>query len=576
LGVDGLALPPTVDGRAELYRSLLFQRRVLLVLDNAANEKQILPLIPGGSGCSVIINSRAHVGASLGATVLRLRALEQSDSIGLLAAVVGEDTVHTDEAAAHELVELCGHLPLALRVAGAKLVTRSHQSLHRLIVLLADERRRLDNLTHGHLDVRASIAISYNGLTSDAQTLLRRLPEMDAPEISTWVAAALADAECTAADELLEELCAAHLIEFSGRDAMGDPRYRLHDLVRLFAAGVGESVEPPDVRAAARSRLYGASLFLADTMYQALHGGDFLNVRSHAPRRLQDRRLTAYASADPLNWFDVERPVFVALIRRAARDGRAEVCWDLACTLSPMFQASRTYDDWWTVLNEARAVTENVGEARGRAVVLYRMGMVRTDRQDCESARRDFNDALRLFDDVGDDHGVAIATAFLAMLDRVQGNDDTALRQYESALAAFNEAGDYGGAALASRAIGQIHLTREEYAAAAEALDCALGIYRKIGARQGVAQAQFWQAMLQLQLGEIEGAKTGFTEVLRMTRELRDATGEAQALRGLGLCYQRFGDNDEARKTLLKALRIVRQPQEGLLERFIRQALADL
>lgn len=576
LGVDGLALPRTVDGRAELYRNLLFERRVLLILDNAANEKQILPLIPSGRGCSAIINSRAHLGASLGAKALRLRALAQSDSVGLLAAVAGEDKVHTDEAAARDLVELCGHLPLAVRVAGAKLATRSHQSLRRFTDLLADERRRLDHLTHGHLDVRASIAISYNGLTSDAQMLLRRLPEIDAPEVSIWVAAALVDTEYTAADELLEELCAAHLIELSGHDAMGDPRYRLHDLVRLFAAEAGESIEPIEVRAVARSRLYGASLFLADTMYCALHGGDFLNIRSRSLRRPQDRRLTAYAAADPLNWFEVERPVIVALIRRAARDGRAEVCWDLACTLSPMFQASRNYDDWWTMLNEVHTVTEHAGETRGRAAVLYRMGMVRTDRQECEPARRDFNEALGIFEEVGDDHGVAIATAFLAMVDRFQGNDENALRQYESALVAFNELGDHGGAALASRAIGQIHLTRERYAAATDALGWALGIYRKIGARQGMAQTQFWQAMLQLQLGQIEGAQTGFVEVLRMTRELRDATGEAQALRGLGLCYQRLGRNDEARKTLLMALRIVRQPQEGLLERFIRQALADL
>ncbi|MGE5828691.1 MAG: BTAD domain-containing putative transcriptional regulator [Micromonosporaceae bacterium] len=576
LGVDGLALPANVDERAELYRNLLFERRVLIVLDNAANEKQILPLIPGGSGCSVIINSRAHLGASLGAVMLRLRALEQSDSVGLLAAVAGEDKVRTDESAARDLVELCGHLPLALRVAGAKFATRSHQSLRRFTDVLANERRRLDNLTHGHLDVRASIAISYNGLSGGAQMLLRRLPEIEAPEISIWVAAALTDTEYTAADELLEELCAAHLVEFSGRDAMGDPRYRLHDLVWLFAAEAGESMEPTEVRAAARSRLYGASLFLADTMYCALHGGDFLNTRSHSPRRPQDRRLTAYAAADPLNWFEVERPVIVALIRRAARDGQAEVCWDLACTLSPMFQASRSYDDWWTILQEARAVTEHAGEARGRAAVLYRMGMVRTDRQEYEPARRDFSEALGIFQEVGDDRGVAIATAFLAMVDRFQGSDEAALRQYESALAAFNELGDHGGAALASRAIGQIHLTRGRYAASADAFDWALGTYRKIGARQGMAQAQFWQAMLQLQLGHVEGAQTGFTEVLRMTRELRDATGEAQALRGLGLCYQRLGDNDEARRTLLKALRIVRQPQEGLLERFIRQELADL
>ncbi|WP_170318912.1 AfsR/SARP family transcriptional regulator, partial [Allorhizocola rhizosphaerae] len=256
LGVAAGAIPKGVEERAELYRHLVTGRRILVVLDDVCNEEQMRPLLPGEPGCAVLAASRRRLSAVDGVHPAALSVLSDADSTALLRRIIGDDRLSAEPRAAAELVVLCGGLPLALRVVGARLAHRPHWTLADFVARLADQRRRLDWLQAGDVAVRASIVLSYEQLRPDQQRLFRRLGLLDAPDFAAWVAAAVLDAGEDKAERLLDDLLDCHLVESAGRASIG-PRYRLHDLVRLVARELAEQCEPPDQVAATLDRALG-------------------------------------------------------------------------------------------------------------------------------------------------------------------------------------------------------------------------------------------------------------------------------------------------------------------------------
>ncbi|MGX7824645.1 AfsR/SARP family transcriptional regulator [Actinokineospora sp. 24-640] len=232
LGVDGTTLPADRDERTAVYRSHLADRAVLLVLDDAAGEEQVRPLLPGTGRCAAVVTSRRQLGALLSAARHPVPLLDEPDSVALLARIAGGGRAAAEPAAAREVVRLCGNLPLAVCVAAARLAITPHQGVEEFRELLADERARLDELAVGDLDVRASIALGYRTLTPDARTLLRALGLVAAPDWPRWVAEELFGRPLR---RVLDQLVETHLVECTGRDAVGQARYRLHDLVADFA-----------------------------------------------------------------------------------------------------------------------------------------------------------------------------------------------------------------------------------------------------------------------------------------------------------------------------------------------------
>lgn len=575
LGVDGAAVPDTLDERVDLYRDLLSQRRVIVVLDNAASEDQVAPLIPSGTDCAVVITSRVRLGPLLGAQMVGLDVLTPAEALHLLARIAGTDRIEAEPAGAADLCRQCGYLPLALRVAAAKLVTKPHWKINKLVRLLDDERSRLGQLSIGHLDVRASINLSYDDLDSSTRRLLCQLGDIDLPEINLWVAAALCDAPHMTAEIVLEHLFDAQLLDIAGQEACGDPRYRMHDLVRLFARDRAQYDEPAEVTAG-RTRVYGAWLRAADVSYRAIFGGDHQNIRGTAARRTIDDQVTKTLVNNPLQWFEVERHSIVAVVRNAARDRRSSICWELVCTTSPLFQMRRYFDEWRELielaLGTARAESDDIGEA----AMLYRLGMALTDQTKHAEARSKFVRAAELFEEVDDRHGQATVGTYLGMIERFMGNEDLALEHYEKAAPVLRDAGDHGGEAFALRGIAQICTARGQIQAADAHFHTALDLYRMCACRQGEAQVLFWQSMLRLKQGRNMEAKAGFESALDIVRVIGDRAGEAQCLRGIALSYQHQGDRILARTTLLEALQIAHQPRPTLTEVTLRNALAEL
>ena len=180
LGVPGPQIPEGLDERAEVYRNLLADRKVLVVLDDAVGESQVSPLLPGSGAAAVIITSRSRLAGLAGATHVEVNVFDAGKSLDLLARIAGDDRVQTQSQAAAEVAEQCGHLPLALRIAGARLAARPHWSIQQLADRLADETRRLDELSHGDMGIRPSISLSYDSASEQARRLFRRLALLDA------------------------------------------------------------------------------------------------------------------------------------------------------------------------------------------------------------------------------------------------------------------------------------------------------------------------------------------------------------------------------------------------------------
>ncbi|MFD0427225.1 BTAD domain-containing putative transcriptional regulator [Streptomyces zhihengii] len=247
LGVPERRLPESDQARVELYRTLVAGRRLLIVLDDAANEQQVRPLLPAGSGCAALVTARDRLGGLAGARLTELGALVPDESMELLTTIVGADRVRAEPDAAARILAACDHLPLALRIAGARLAMRSRMPLATLAERLDDERRRLDELCAGDLAVRSTISLSFGTLSEQARTALGRLGHLGLPDFSAWVVGWLLELSDSGAQRVLDSLVDAQLVEFTGVDTTGTDRYRLHDLIRLFAREYAEKTEPAHV-----------------------------------------------------------------------------------------------------------------------------------------------------------------------------------------------------------------------------------------------------------------------------------------------------------------------------------------
>jgi DNA-binding SARP family transcriptional activator len=235
LGVDEAAVPDGLEERVRRYRARLADRRVLVVLDNAAGEAQVRPLLPPSAGCAALVTSRSRLAGLEAAHHAALEVLQSGEAVELLAKVAGAGRVAAEPTAARTIARLCGDLPLAVRIAGAKLAARPHWRLARLAERLGDERRRLDELRAGDLEVRASFAASHQGQDTAMQRAFRLLGLLETPSFAAPTAAAMLDVTVSDAEELLERLVEAHLLEVGGQDPGGRTSYRFHDLLRIFA-----------------------------------------------------------------------------------------------------------------------------------------------------------------------------------------------------------------------------------------------------------------------------------------------------------------------------------------------------
>lgn len=568
LGIGAPQIPADADERGSLLRSLLSTRKTLIVLDNVRSFTQLRPLLPGGGRSVVLATSRESLGDLTGdytALRIRLPMLEPTEATALLTKLAGAERFGSDPVAVEQLGALCDCLPLALRIAGARLAAKPGLSVRNLVDRLRDQRRRLDVLSPGQGGVRAGFRLTYRDLPPEAARMYRRLGLLRTADFASWAGAAVLDTDVWHAEELIDQLVDAQLLEVAETEPGRAARYRFQDLLKLFARERAESDEPADEIDAALERAFAAWLWLAEEAHRRMDGREFPVGRAAAPAPRYLPELADELLASPMDWFESERTAVTDLVAHAAETDRVRYAWMLTESAVPHFETKNYLEDWQLCAEQALSSARRTGDVPGEATMLRLLGSLAIYQRRYEQAEGWNMAALRLLRSTGDAGGAALAQRNLAMCARFQGDWERALEFCEAALGGFHDAGDTGNEAHLLGFQAQIELDRGSAEAALPLAERALALSRRTGSVRAEAQSLYRLAEVRLRVGDFDEASESFRSVLRLTRGEGDRVGEAHALRGLGQAQWSQGLLSAAGETLQQALEITGE----LADRFL-------
>ncbi|WP_162642025.1 BTAD domain-containing putative transcriptional regulator [Streptosporangium sp. 'caverna'] len=553
LGVDPGTIPESCDERSALYRTLLANRRALVVLDNAMDETQVRPLLPGAATCAVLVTGRRRL-TGLGAQPpIGLRPFDDEESVTLLSRIAGAGLVAADDAGSREVARLCGGLPLALRIAGARLAARPHHGIGELAKRLTDEHRRLDELTYSGLAVRASLDLSYQGLSEPERRLLRRLAFLDVPEATPWLAVAVGGEDRADAEEMLESLTDIHLMQVIGVDRTGQVRYGLHDLVRAYCR---ERMADEESAADAVSTVASAArhLLRLATEARAANWGRDYHARLAGELTVEvDETSLARAAGHAVTWLGVERATLAGVIRQTSELGLFNECWRIAMVGSWLYDVQSYTGEYRAMLSIARQATRKSGDRRAEALVMAASGELRVFLGAVDEGEPMLREAEQIFAELGDEHGLADVGQKFGTLERLRGEHAAALRRYQRLHEFFQTVGDHDGVALALRCIGQIHLAERRPGEALPYLEEALAVAAEGQNEWRRLTVLLWLGEVYRKLGRPDEARAAFLPVAQMVEHVGDASGGTLARLGLAEVAIDAGDHGEARAQLVLA-----------------------
>ncbi|MFI6553879.1 BTAD domain-containing putative transcriptional regulator [Streptomyces griseus] len=578
LGVPATAVPDDPEERVDLYRGLLAERRILVVLDDAYNEAQLAPLLPASGTCGVIATGRVRLGGLGGAHRVELREMSEADSAALLRGSTGGRLATASGAELSELVRLCARLPLALRIAGSLLVSRPHWRPADLVSRLADEQHRLDALRYRDLEVRASFGLSYEGLRPGARRLFRLLGLLEAPDFPLWAAAAAVDTELREAQELLDELVDVHLLDVRPPDASGTPyggqaRYAFHDLIRAYARERAEAEETAAARDGSVVRVLGALLAFTDIADRD-HMGQ--NMFQQDAARWEPARVEAGLppSVPPMELLDAERASLVAGVRQAAELGRDELCWELAVGGHALFETERYFDDWQECYDTAMGLARAAGNLRGRARLLISMAGLLYTRRRYGPAEESNTEAMGLFERIGDRRGYLEALSNAPFFLVPNGRLTEAITAGREAYERLDAGGQAAAALHAYSQVGLAHLQAGRPERAVAVLTEIVAGARKQGIRTLIARDTYWLGQAQLALGRHQEAEDSFAELTECARGI-GASGPFYTAHAWGCLHLARGEFTEARSRLLEGVEVARALHDPMFETRVLVDLLD-
>jgi tetratricopeptide (TPR) repeat protein len=532
LGTDPAAIPTTAEEAGAAFRSRMAGRRVLVVLDNAADAAQVTPLLPGSPGCGVLVTSR-QVLVSLDAAHLHLDVLEPDEAVELLGRLAGRERMAAEPAAAAEVASLCGCLPLALRIAGARLAARPTWPVRALAERLGDAQRRLDELEIAETGVRASFAVSWRQLSTGDDAADRSLAAafallgvLDGPEVSGPVAARLLDQSKEAAERALERLVDAQLLE---TPAPG--RYQLHDLLRLYVRELAERHHDESARAAAVTRALG---FYAATAWRTL---PLLRPGDYRLTRMDDRwskggpELADEQSA--LEWLEAERANLLAAVRQAAATPGVpgEIAIQLAQALFGFFSVRSHWQDWVQVNQIALGVARRTGDRAAQAQAHNDLGYAYWLQGRFQDALACHQQGLLLSRQVGDRYGEGFSLCCLGQVYRVLGRHDQSYDCFLESLAIYRELGDRHGQATSLADLGTVYRCQGDHDRALACHRQSLASFSSLGDPHCRAESLRELGVTLRALGRAEEARTHWREALAIFERLR--TSHADGIRAL-------------------------------------------
>lgn len=540
LGVTAEYIPPGLDERAALYRSLLAEtgEPVLIIADNASSEAQVHPLLPGCGPHKVVVTSR-HTLAGLGARLVDVTVLDDDEGVDLLATALRaarpeDDRITRDPEAARRLARLCGGLPLALQICAALLKCDPTLSAAELAGQLAVESERLEKLRYddgsgpGAPSVAAAFELSYRRLEPLPARVFRLLPIDPGPNLSTAAAAHLADLPVSKGRGVLADLARGHLIEAAPG---GGGRWRMHDLLRLYAQKLSDDYADADHREDSRDRLFAYYMKEAD---------DVENHLQMPPNPNGPGNFTARDAA--LRWFDTERANLVAIVKMAEDTSRHEVACRLPIALARCFNWRRRFDDWLVTTRVSLNAARRLGDRLLEGVALNNLGVALRELRRVDEAINACQDAAAIFRDTGERHGEAKAHSNLGSALHEARRFDEAITAHLRDLAICKETGDRHGEAeaLNNRGLALCEIGRFDEAITDH--EEAATIYREIGDRHGegralnnlgVAIPKVWP--------QVNEAISALQRAAVIFRDTGDRHGEGMSLNNLGTALRELG-----------------------------------
>jgi DNA-binding SARP family transcriptional activator len=547
LGVPGHLVPAGVAERAALYRDRLYGRRVLVLLDNAANEDQVRPLLPGGPSSFVLITSRHNLAGLDGAYPLRLGEFSTAEAVELLAAITDADRVAAEPEAAGRIAALCGHLPIAIALAARRLQVRPSWRLTDLATRLAGAEHPLGQLAVGDRAIRTTFDLSYHALGRAQAELFRLLGVHPGDDVTPDSAAALLDTGPERAEELLESLLDEHLLH-----QVVQGRYRCHDLLRSYARERAQAELSEPQRAAALRRLLGWFLHAADRAGRVL---DPLHRHTEPDPRYRPRQLPRFGHRDEaVAWFTAECANLVA----AVHGGDDTVACQLTAALFSFFRLGGNQDDWAATHITALAAARRLGDRVAEALTLNRLGVLRDDQRLFADALDCYRSALAIQREVDDRRGQGWTLNNLGVTYTHRDQPETAAEVFGAALALFRDTGDRHGEGIGLNNLGDTYRSLRRLDRAARCLDQALAVQRAIGDHAGQRYTYHSMGDLHRDREQYRPAIACYERGLVIDRELGDRRQTASVLMRLGDAWRVHGRPDAADRCWQEALTIYR------------------
>jgi len=573
LGVPASQVPPSADVQAGLYRSMLAARRVLIVADNAASAAQVRPLLPGGSGCLVLITSRWRLDglvATDGAQPVYLSALTTAESTQLLSSFVGADRLAAEPSAVTELAGLCAGLPLALCVAGARAQGYPRFPLAALAAELRDASQRLDELDAGDAAAspRSAFSWSYRRLGKVVARTFRLIGLAAGPDIGAAAVASLTADPGRRPALALAELTRSNLLT---EHAPG--RYSLHDLLRAYAAEQCRARETAADRDAACGRLLDHYLHTAHAADRLLFPARAALTLAPAEPGVVPERFADQSAA--LAWFQAEHRVLLAALASAGDRGLDKLAWQLSCCVAMFLDTRGYWQEFATVQQLAVAAASRLGDLTALARAHHGLAHACARLQDNTAARAHFTAALRAYRDLADHEGQGSVFIGLGQLAQATGNHQVAIRHSREAARHFQRANHGAGQA---RAFNQSAFALANLGDVAGALaDCrrAVGLYQDLHA-SGAGLAEAWDTLgfVHQLRGEFRPAVRCYERAVYLFWRLDSTYDRATVLIHLGESRALAGQRWAARSAWERALAILAElshPDAAAIEAKLRR-----
>jgi tetratricopeptide (TPR) repeat protein len=552
LGVPTGQIPAGLEARMAVWRDRVAERQLLLILDDAANSEQVLPLLPGGGGSLVLVTSRRHLSALEDATAVSLDTLPPGEAAALLARLAGGARFSAEDPAVAEITRLCGYLPLAIGMVARQLHHHPAWTAAARAAELAAAAARLELMETENLSVAAAFDLSYADLTEGQQRLFRRLGLHLGIEIDVYAVAALDGSDLAAARRGLEALYDQYLI---AEPAQG--RYRMHDLIREHSRALAELLDTDSDRGDAVSRLLD---YYQHTAGQA----DALLARRTRPA-LAVAGGAAPAAVPPLPsreqalaWARAEGATLMACLDHAVGTGQHVRVIVLTAGIAAVLVSDGPWPNAIVRHETAIQAARQLGERLGEANALNDLGVVRRLTSDYLDAGQAAEQALAIYRDLGDRLGQANALTDIGVVRRVTGDPPGAASDLEQALAIYRDLGDQLGQANVLHFLGVMRQVTGDPPGAASDLEQALAIYRDLGDRLGEANVLFFLGAARRVTGDHPGAVGDLEQALAIYRDIGYRLGEANALNNLGEVRRVTGDPPGAASDLEQALAICR------------------